>query len=121
MKAGPLNKRITIERPVYERTATGAQRLAGWEPVISPANPQGRYWASVEPLRGREYYAAGAQIRADMDTRIIMRVQPSVQFDATMRATYKQVIYGFVSVANVKEAGDMLEITAKAGGVSDGR
>ena len=121
MKAGPLNKRIRLERREFERTPSGAERLLGWVPAGTPSNPQGEYWASVEPLRGREYYAAGAQVRADMDTKIVMRVQPGLALDPSMRAVYRSTVLGIVSVANVKEAGDMWEIMAKSGGVSDGR
>jgi len=121
MKAGPLNKRIRIERREFERTVSGSERLLGWVPAGTASNPQGEYWASVEPMRGREYYAAGAQVRADMDTKIVMRVQPGLLLDATMRVVHGATVLGIVSVANVKEAGDMWEIMAKSGGVSDGR
>ena len=72
---GRLDKRITIFRQTDEKDQYN-EPLDIWLPVVI-------LWAAVEPLRGREYFAAMAE-HADVTTRIRIRYREGI--DRTMRA-----------------------------------
>jgi SPP1 family predicted phage head-tail adaptor len=64
MKAGKLRQTIAIERATIEQDPYG-QPIEGWETI-------GTFAASVEPINGREYFAAQA-VQSEVTTRIRMR------------------------------------------------
>lgn len=74
MRAGKLRHQITIQNPVETQGATGEMSVV-WSEFAT-------VWASVEPLRGREFWAAKEQ-QAQVDTRIRIRylegVTPKMQ------------------------------------------
>lgn len=69
MRTGQLNKRIKIQRRIETQNDTMEVEIsyAPWEEV----------WASIEPLSGREYFAA-QQISSDISTKIRIRVLDGV-------------------------------------------
>lgn len=75
-----LNKRITILRPADPETDQdeSGQPIEGYVPVTT-------IWAAIEPLRGREFFAAQAE-NAEVTTRIRIRYREDV--DRTMIARY---------------------------------
>lgn len=79
MKISDLRQRVIIERPTSTRDSYNAEVIT-WVRV-------GTFWAHVRPLAGREYQAARLAA-ADVDTRILMRYQPSVTIDHTMRVKW---------------------------------
>lgn len=77
MRTGPLNKRVRIQRRVEVQNDTN-------EVVISYLDWQ-EVWAAIEPLTGREFFAA-QQISADISTRIRIRALDGV--NRKMRVLY---------------------------------
>jgi SPP1 family predicted phage head-tail adaptor len=63
--AGRLIHQVSIQQPVEVQNAYG-------EAVITWADLRTGIWASIEPIRGREYWAA-QQVQAEVDTRIVIR------------------------------------------------
>ena len=101
MRAGPLRKRVTIQQKTVTRDAYGAEVIA-WATYMSG-------WASVEPLQGREYLEA-QQVQAGVSTRVRMRVQPGKRVTPGMRAQYDGRIFNIISVIDVNEAGEELQL-----------
>ncbi len=71
-----LNKRATILQP---STQTGAYNVPTGDPITVAT-----VWAAVEPLRGREYFAAAAE-HAEVTTRIRIRWRPGIDRTMTVR------------------------------------
>lgn len=74
MYAARLDTRITVERPQTGEDAWG-QPIEGWSLVAST-------WASVEPLTGRELFAAQA---AQSETTYRLTVRYMAGVDASCR------------------------------------
>lgn len=104
MQAGWLRHRITIQDKQISRADNGEEVIT-WADHFSA-------WASIEPLRGREYLEA-RQIQADVDTRIRLRHQPDKQPLPRMRVEFGSRYFEIVSVANVKEKGTELNLMCK--------
>ncbi len=103
MRAGELNKRITIQtKGTPTRDSFGAEVIA-WSTFAT-------VWAAVEPLSGREYLAA-QQATATVDTRIRIRYFAGVLPE--MRIVYGSRTFEIVSVINVKEVGRELQIMCR--------
>lgn len=66
-----------------------------------------RVWASVEPMRGREYQEA-QRIRPELTYKITTRYHKELTSD--MFIQYQEREFRIVSVINVKEKNEMLEI-----------
>lgn len=64
MRAGRINHRVIVERPVVTRGTSG-QEATTWERF-------GEFWAGIEPSRGRESNQTG-QVTASYDTLIVLR------------------------------------------------
>jgi SPP1 family predicted phage head-tail adaptor len=69
VRAGRLRHRITLQRRVETQETTG-EVTWDWSDVAE-------VWASVEPIAGREYFAA-AQVSSEVSTRIRMRYRPDL-------------------------------------------
>lgn len=76
MRAGNLRNLIVIEEQIQERNSLGEIKPF-WQEFVQA-------WASVEPLRGREFMEA-RQINADIDVRIRARYQPGVRTDMRVK------------------------------------
>lgn len=90
LNAGDLRHTVTLQRRAAGKDVLG-QATGAWETAATVR-------ASVEPLRGRELFAAG-QNAAPVDMRIRIRYMSGV--DATMRIMWEGEAYGIVSVINV--------------------
>jgi SPP1 family predicted phage head-tail adaptor len=82
MKAGKLRHRIIIQSPTETRNAYGEPEVA-WGTFAT-------MWATVEPLRGRELWAAAA-INARTATRI--RIRYIKDITPKMRVLYGSRVY----------------------------
>lgn len=80
MRTGPLNKRVKIER----RVETQNDALE----VVIRYVPWQEVWAEIEPLSGREYFAA-QQVSSDVNTRIRIRHLEGVT--RKMRVLYERL------------------------------
>lgn len=69
MDAGRLNQRVTLRSKAVTQDVWGAP-VETWSDVDT-------VWAAVEPLSGREFFAA-AQVQAEQLTRITIRYRTGV-------------------------------------------
>lgn len=101
MNIGKLRHRVVIEHFTTVRLPTGTVR-EDWSPFATR-------WASIEPIRGREYWAA-AQTQAEVTHTIRMRFTDGVTPD--MRIRYGERIFEIVVVRNLDEENRITEILA---------
>jgi len=85
-RSGALRERVKLQRPAAGIDALG-QALDTWEDVAT-------VWARVEPMRGREYFAA-AQVQSTAEVRITIRHRTDI--DATWRVQHRGVAHALVS------------------------
>ena len=100
MRAGQLRHRVSIQEP--EET----QNLYG-EPEVTWTNVATGIWAGIEPLRGREFFAA-KQYNSEIDAKIVMRYRSDVT--AKMRVLHSSNEYYVDSVINVGERNRELQL-----------
>ncbi|MBS4191747.1 phage head closure protein [Bacillus sp. FJAT-49705] len=103
--ASKLNKRISILRPPdpEKDVDEAGQPLDEWIPVAET-------WASIEPLRGRELFAA-MQVNAEVTTKITVRYRKGL--DRMMKALHNEIEFEFLYVINPKYANKELQIMCK--------
>lgn len=91
MRAGRLRHRVTIQTYQTTRDAYGAE-IKDW--IDGPT-----IWASVEPINGREYFAA-AQANAETSVRIRCRYRADLASatGTTHRLAYQGRVYKIDSV-----------------------
>jgi SPP1 family predicted phage head-tail adaptor len=108
MRAGTLNQRIMLQRPVVLQDSTGAEDAA-WEDAREVS-------AKVSPIKGKEALTGGV-VLADTDTRFIIRWAPDVagEMMAKWRLLHRGVPYSVYSVAESDMGREYVEILAKAG------
>lgn len=112
ISAGQFDKRITIQRRVSGKDARG-QESTSWENLATLPT----VWARVEPLRGREFFAAG-QMQSEVTVRFSIRFRTDVE--PTMRVLWKSQPYEIISVIDTKAEGVQLELMCMSG-VRDAR
>lgn len=86
MDAGKLDQRVTIQEKSVTRAANG-------EEVITWVTHAER-WARVEPIRGREFFAA-AQMQGAVDYRVTIRYLSTVT--RAMRLLWRGVVLDIVA------------------------
>jgi SPP1 family predicted phage head-tail adaptor len=101
IEAGRLRQRVTIQESTETETA-GGDVLKDWEDMDT-------VWASIEPLRGREYFD-GRVVEAEQTVRIRMRYRSDVT--EAMRIVHNGTTYEIRNVADVGMRGHELEIMA---------
>jgi SPP1 family predicted phage head-tail adaptor len=92
MNPGELNKRVTLQRHVQSKDASGALVMV-WVNVI-PAG-DGKLWARVRDMTGRQFVAASAT-QNSVTTEIRIRLRDGVH--AKMRVLHRQEIYDIEAV-----------------------
>lgn len=92
MNPGNLNKRITLQQQTEEQDASG-QLLDNWADIAT-------VWAAIEPLSGREFFAA-QQVNSEVTTKIRIRYRDGIK--AYMRIKYGERIFDIQSVIDPKE------------------
>ena len=105
MIAGRLDQRVTIERLTYVEDPMGGG-IETWAPLAT-------LWAAVEPLNGREFFAASTTL-SETTTRIRVRYRP----DLTVidRINHGGVLYDITSIINPRSGDRELVLMCKAGG-----
>lgn len=99
-----LRHKVTVQQRT--RVADGAGGFEdGWETVVT-------LWASVDPIRGSERYAAG-QVAATATHKFLMRYHSAIRAD--MRFSWNGTYYNIRSITNVGERDRFLEIYAEEG------
>lgn len=92
MAAGRFRHRITLQELVTGQDEAG-QPVQEWQDVAT-------VWAAVEPLRGREYWAA-AQVQSEVTTRIRIRYRSGIRPD--MRVLYGGRVFNVTAVIDPEE------------------
>ena len=82
---GALDQRVTLQAPRSTVDGRG-QRILEWEDVAT-------VWAQAQPLRGREFFAAG-QMQSSVEVRFRIRHRPDVQ--GSWRLLWRGVPYALV-------------------------
>ncbi len=82
MRAGWMRHRVTVQKAQRSQGTHGEERIA-WQDV-------GTFWASVEPIRGREKLDP-EHVFADTTTRIRMRFYPTQEIVPQMRVVWKSL------------------------------
>lgn len=105
--AGKLRHRGTLQQRVAATPGDSAsgEALDSWVDVAA-------VWMSVEPIRGRELFAA-EQVQSPVDVRIRMRYRPGVT--PQMRVVLNAVNYNIVSVIDPEERHAELELMCERG------
>lgn len=99
MDIGRTNKRVTFCR-LKEKTNALMQTEQEMEEVKT-------IWAGIEPMRGREYQEA-QRIRPELTYKVTTRYHKEVTPDMFIK--YKDRYFNIISVINVRERNEMLEI-----------
>lgn len=109
MNVGRLNKRVTIQ----ERTTTENEY---GEPIITWVNVASDIAAAVEPLQGRELFAA-QQVQSEVTIRVRIRYRAGIK--AAMRVLYGVRVLDIQSVIDPREKHAELQLLC-AQGVTNG-
>lgn len=104
MHSGALRHKIIIQQPAGVRDSNG-QMVETWTTFAT-------VWASVEPLQGREFFAAD-QINSEITTRIRLRYLSGITQD--MRISFDSRIYDIRSIIQVREIHHEMQLMCKEG------
>lgn len=99
INAGDFRERVTIQTRASGVDSLG-QESTTWSDTLT-------CWASVEPLRGREYFAAG-EVQSAVDVRIRIRWREGIV--PTMRVMWRSVPHDIVSVIETRAGMEVLEL-----------
>jgi SPP1 family predicted phage head-tail adaptor len=99
MRAGDLNRRVTLQTATETQDGAG-QPIPAWSDVAT-------VWAAVEPLEGRELFAA-QQINAEAIVMVRIRYRPGVR--PKMRVLYGSRLLGIISVIDPGERHEELRL-----------
>ena len=92
MKIGGLRHRVVLQKKEITEDEL-KQQSEVWTDIAS-------VWASVEPVSGREYFAAG-QVNSEISVKITIRYRKDVTPD--IRMVFGGKVYELLSVINPKE------------------
>lgn len=102
MKIGQLRHRLEIQEKKSVKDEWGNQ-VSEWFTVATA-------WAAIEPIRGEEYWAAGAQ-QGETIHRVTMRYVPGVTPEH--RLLFGDRILEIESTLNLEERSRLLELLCK--------
>jgi SPP1 family predicted phage head-tail adaptor len=111
MRAGKLDRRITIQTPATGQDAFG-EPLSGWTNVVTDGD--GKVCAAITDMTGREYLAAAAT-QNSVETKIYIRYRPGIT--AAMRVLHGADVYNIAAVLGQDRRQLLLMCTR---GVNDG-
>lgn len=102
MNPGNYRHKITIQERLTGQDSYGAP-MESWTDLATA-------WASIEPLSGRELYAA-QELNSEINVRIKMRYRPGVL--SSMRILYGTRIFDILAVVDIEERHRVLELLCK--------
>ncbi len=102
MQAGRLRHRITIQEPVTARNGFN-EAITTWVTVAT-------VWASVEPISGREFFAA-EHVQSEITHRIRVRYRAGIA--PTMRVVFNGRYLMIESVINYGERNTDLQLMCR--------
>jgi SPP1 family predicted phage head-tail adaptor len=101
MRSENLNKRITIKQVTQTETDTSA---------ISTFTDLATVWASVEPINGREFFAADT-VNSEISVRIKIRYRSGII--PAMRIVYSTRTFEIISIIDYMERHTELQLMCK--------
>ena len=105
LNVGALNQRVTIQQPSTGVDVLG-QRVETWSDLAT-------VWAQAQPLRGREFFAAG-QVHSEASVRFRLRYRSDVT--SAMRVVWGGVNHAIVAdPIDVSGGRHTLELMCSAG------
>jgi SPP1 family predicted phage head-tail adaptor len=99
VNSGQLDQRIILQTRASGVDALG-QESTTWSDTMT-------IWAAAEPLRGREFFAAG-QTQSQVDVRFRVRWRETIT--PTMRVSWRGDLFDIVSVIEPKGGREQLEL-----------
>lgn len=102
--SGAFDQRVTIESKSVTRDAIG-EEVVSW---VTHAET----WARVEPIRGKEYFAA-AQTQDSTDYRVTIRYRTGIARE--MRVMWRGLPLDIISVIDVGARKENLELMCLSG------
>ena len=99
INAGQLDKRVKIQQATEARDAHG-QPIETWSDLAS-------VWASIEPLRGREFFAA-RQFQAETTHKVTIRHRAGI--GPRMRLLFGSRVFRIEAVIDPRERHEALEL-----------
>lgn len=102
MQAGKLRHRVTIQQPTVARNGFN-EAVTTWSNVVT-------VWASVEPLSGREFFAA-EHVQSEITHRVRLRYRSGIV--PTMRVVFGSRHLVIESVINYAERGTDLQLMCR--------
>jgi SPP1 family predicted phage head-tail adaptor len=99
-----LNQKIRIEQKSVTRNAIG-EEVVSWTLLCEP-------WAAADPIRGREFFAAGG-MQSESMTRFVIRYRSDII--ETMRVVWRSEHYNINSVIDPKGSRRTLELMTTKG------
>ena len=102
MRAGQLNRRVSLQAPMETRNDLNE--------VVTVYRPYATVWGAVLPLRGREFWL-GAQEQQQVTTRIVVRYRDDVS--PSHQVVYKDHVYDVMSVIDKESKHVFLELMCK--------
>jgi len=99
MRAGRLDKYVTIQKKTISQNSMGE-----W---VDSYSTFAQVWASIEPLRGNEYFSA-QQVNSDIEGKIIIRYLAEIQ--PGCRVTCEGRTYEILSIVNPYEGKRELQL-----------
>lgn len=100
MRAGELNKRLTIQQPTATTNIRGG-KTKGWADLAT-------VWGSLESLSGREFFEAH-QTETEITTRIRIRYMSGL--NTHMRISYGTKYWKIISIIEEGNAGLLIMAT----------
>jgi SPP1 family predicted phage head-tail adaptor len=101
LRAGDLNKRVTLQAPTYNPSG---DEITGYDDVLTAS-------ASIEPIRGRELVESQRDISEEW-TRIRIRYRAGL--DVVKRVVHGETEYDVDSVINPQSSNRVLELMCRA-------
>ena len=105
MNAGRLDQRVTIERVTYTQDPMGGM-TEEWAPLVT-------LWAAVEPLNGREFFAASTTL-SETTTRVRIRYRAGLT--VADRINHGGTLYNIQASINPRSGDRELVLMCKANG-----
>ena len=93
MDSGKLRHKVEVQLSLDMRDEFGAISAQTWETFCY-------MWASIEPLAGREYFAA-AQIQSEISHKITMRYKSGIK--PHYRILWNSRVFDIQSIINIRE------------------
>lgn len=110
LAAGNLDQVITIQQRPPGQNARG-QALESWVPVLA------NIYAQAEPVRGREFFAAG---QMQSEVTVVFRIRYRSNITTAMRVVWRGQPHDIVAVIDPHGQRQMLELMCVSG-TRDGR